>query len=400
MPAQRHSAPLARTARVVLLLIVALALAAPPATGRELLERDPSRAPLRLVRLASGFDAPVDVRGSGDGTNRTFVVERRGTIRVIRDGTLLPGFFLDIRGPVLDGGERGLLGVAFHPKFGSNGRLFVFYTRSDGDIVIARYTANAARTAVPTSSARTLLVIEHSSAANHNGGAMAFGPDGYLYLGVGDGGGSGDPERDARSITRNLLGKILRLDVDGTGAGPFDRYAIPSSNPFAGSTPGLGEIWAYGLRNPWRIAFDGSTGALWIGDVGQGRREEVDRQSRTAAPGRDYGWNVMEGTTCYRPSACPLSGDTLPVAEYSHASGDCSITGGDVYRGRRQSGLAGQYVFADYCSGRIWTMPAGATNAQVLRADTDLRITSFGERDDGELVLVTLGGELYELRSP
>lgn len=397
MPVQRRSLP--RPPSLLLAIVLALGLTAPPVVARTMVERDPAKAAITVTRIVGGFDAPVDVRGARDGTNRLFVVERRGTIRVVQAGKALPGFFLDAQDVVVDGGERGLLGLAFHPDFRTNRHLYVTYTRSGGDIVIARYTANSARTAVPRSSFRALLVIEHSAATNHNGGSMAFGPDGYLYVGIGDGGGSGDPENDAQSITRNLLGKLIRIDVDGTGAGPFGRYAIPAGNPYRGRT-GLDEIWAYGLRNPWRIAFDRGTGALWIADVGQGEREEVDRQSATAAPGRNYGWNVMEGTRCYRPSACPLAGDTLPVAEYAHTSGNCSITGGQIYRGTKRTGLIGQYLFGDFCSGRIWSMPVGATDAQVLRADTTLQITSFGEADDGEIVVVSLDGWLHSVTSP
>jgi len=350
---------------------------------------------------ATLFAAPTQVTNAGDGTKRLFIVERRGTIRVIKGGILQPGFFLDIRSRVEDGGERGLLGVAFHPRFETNRRLFVFYTRNGGDVVVSRFTANAAGTRVDADTARPLLLIEHSAASNHNGGAMAFGPNGYLYIGVGDGGGSGDPENDARSKTRNFLGKILRIDVNGSGAGTFGRYAVPRSNPFYGATPGRGEIWAYGLRNPWRISFDRGTRRLYIADVGQGRIEEIDREPSGFAGGRDYGWNVMEGTSCYDPSRCPLAGDTLPVAEYGHVGGNCAITGGHVYRGMQYPKLAGLYVFADFCSGRIWTLPAlGGTADIVERADTTAQITSFGETESGELYVVTIDGRLYKVTAP
>jgi glucose/arabinose dehydrogenase len=393
-----------RARRHHLLLVVALVGAALlPSAGaqaRVLQQRLPVGSAITLTRVVGGLDAPVDVRSAFDGSGRLFVVERRGTIRVVKSGALVAGSFLDIRGPVLSGGERGLLGLAFHPRFSANGRFFVTYTRDGGDIVIARFTANAARTSAPASSERRLLVIEHSAASNHNGGGMAFGPDGDLYVGIGDGGGSGDPEHDAQDISRNLLGKVLRLDVDGTGAGPYDRYAIPTSNPFAGSKPGLGEIWAYGLRNPWRLSFDRRTGALWIADVGQNKREEVNRQPADTAGGQNYGWNVMEGGSCFRPSRCPLAGDTLPVIQYQHVDGDCSITGGYVYRGTRQPRMAGQYIYADFCSGRIWSMDAVASDKAIQRADTTRQITSFGETQGGELLAVTIDGGLYELKAP
>lgn len=349
------------------------------------------------VRVPShAFSAPTQVTNAGDGSGRLFVVERRGLIRVVKNGAVQSGSFLDIRSKVEENGERGLLGVAFHPRFETNRRFFVFYTRNGGDIVVSRFTANSAGTKASATTARPLLLIEHSAQTNHNGGAIAFGPDGYLYLGAGDGGGSGDPGNDAQEKSGNFLGKILRINVNGTGAGTFDRYSIPASNPFAGSTPGRGEIWAYGLRNPWRISFDRGTGKLFIADVGQGSREEIDREPARSAGGRNYGWSVMEGTSCFRPASCPLAGDTLPVAEYGHAGGNCSITGGFVYRGKTQADLVGQYVFADFCSGRIWTMAHDGSTI-VQRADTSHGITSFGESESGELFAVTIDGHLYRV---
>ncbi len=351
---------------------------------------------LRLSKTAGGFVSPTQVTNARDGTNRLFVVEQRGTIRVVKDGVVKSGYFLDIRSKVEDGGERGLLGLAFDPHFKTNHHLYVYYTRNGGDVVVSRYTTNSARTKVVASSARSLLLIEHSAAGNHNGGGMAFGPNGYLYIGVGDGGDAGDPGNDAQQKKKNFLGKILRINVHGTGAGRFDRYSIPSSNPFKGSKPGLGEVWAYGLRNPWRISFDRSSGRLFIADVGQDRWEEIDRETKTSAGGKNYGWSPMEGKHCYDTSRCPLSGDTLPVAEYSHDGGNCAITGGYVYRGTSQTALKGLYVFADYCSGRIWTMPyTGSTITQ--RLDSGLSIPSFGESEKGELYLVSSAGGLYHV---
>ena len=350
-----------------------------------------------LDQVVSGLSSPTAIASAKDGSGRIFVAEQRGTIRVVQGGALQPGFFLDLRSRVTSGGERGLLGLAFHPHFATNHYFYVYYTRNGGDIVVARFTARAPGQQTRVSSGKTIMVIEHSSAPNHNGGGMAFGPDGLLYIGVGDGGGEGDPHNNAlRKST--LLGKVLRINVNGTGSGPYKRYSIPSRNPFAGSKPGLGEIWAYGLRNPWRISFDRVAGRLYIGDVGQDRYEEIDREVKGYHGGRNYGWNAMEGKRCYRASKCPLSGDTLPVAVYSHSSGNCAITGGYVYRGSAFPALYGQYVFADFCSGRIWTMVAtGSTISQ--RADTGLNITSFGEDQDGELYLVSKDGGLYQVQA-
>jgi glucose/arabinose dehydrogenase len=354
--------------------------------------------PITLDLLASGLDPLTQVTSSRDGSGRLFLVERRGTIRVFKDGAVQPGFFLDMRTMVEAGGERGLLGLAFHPRFTDNGLLFVYYTRPGGDIVLGRWRANASRSAVMLSSYVGLFTIEHSAASNHNGGGIAFSPrNGLLFVAVGDGGGGGDPENDAQNVSRNLLGKVLRINVNGTGAGPSGAYSIPSSNPFVGRA-GLDVIWAYGLRNPWRISFDRANGNLFIGDVGQGAYEEIDRESYASSGGRNYGWRVMEGFHCYNASSCSLAGDTLPVAEYSHSVGKCSVTGGFVYRGPSQTSLRGHYVFADFCTGRIWTMPnQGSNSDKVLRAVTGERITSFGESDTGELYAVTIDGKLFRV---
>ena len=375
---------------VTFLVLAALAIsaAAPVATA--------GAFTISLSRVVGGLQSPTQITNAHDGTNRLFVVEQRGTIRVIQNGVLLPGFFMDIRSQVAAGGERGLLGLAFHPNFRSNHRLFVYYTRKGGDIVLKRFTTNAARTKVINSTARALLLIEHSAATNHNGGSLAFGPNGLLYIGVGDGGGAGDPGNDAQEKTTTFLGKILRINVNGAGAGRFGRYSIPRSNPFAGPIRGFGEIWALGLRNPWRISFDRGTGRLFIADVGQNRFEEIDREVAGFKGGRNYGWNAMEGMHCFTPSKCPKRGDTLPIAEYSHAGGNCSITGGYVYRGPTQANLSGQYVFADFCSGRIWTMPVNGP-IKTLRSVTNQNITSFGESENGEVYAVATSGNVYRV---
>jgi glucose/arabinose dehydrogenase len=383
-----------RSLIVTVLALVAIAVSALSPAGVA------AAVGITLSPVVSGLDSPTQITNAHDGTNRLFVVEQRGTIRVIQNGVLQPGYFLDIRSKVEDGGERGLLGLAFHPQFASNHYLYVFYTRNGGDVVVSRFKTNAARTDAIESTAHPLLLIEHSAQSNHNGGALAFSPvDHYLYVGVGDGGGAGDVHNNAQRKS-SLLGKILRINVNGTGHGPFNNYSVPKSNPFYGSKPGLEAIWAYGLRNPWRISFDRATGKLFIADVGQGRYEEVDREKVGIAGGRNYGWNAMEGMHCYTSSKCPLAGDTLPNAEYSHDGGNCAITGGYVYRGPTQTALRGLYVFADWCSGRIWTIPfdgPAVNQPETLRADTDLSITSFGEAENGELYAVTGAGGVYRV---
>jgi glucose/arabinose dehydrogenase len=350
-----------------------------------------------LPLRASGLQALTQVTNAGDGSNRLFLVEKRGVVRVYQNGAVKAGTFLDLRALIGDSsGERGLLGLVFHPQFEVNRRLYVYYTRTGGDIVVARLRANASGSWTSRSTLEPMLVIEHSAHSNHNGGAMAFGPNGYLYIGTGDGGGAGDPGRNAQSKTKNLLGKILRINPGGSGSGPYRRYSIPTTNPFRGATTGLDEIWGYGLRNPWRISFDRSTGALFIADVGQSRYEEIDREPPAYAGGRNYGWNVMEGKHCYNASSCSTSGKTLPVAEYGHTGGNCSITGGYVYRGSAYPALAGQYVLADFCSGRFYTMPAEGSSLW-MRRDTVLNVTSFGESEDGELYAVTINGRLYQV---
>ncbi len=380
---------------VAALLLVALATGVVPLRAAEA-----ALAPgqLTLLSVAGGLTSPIGIVNAADGSGRLFIVEQGGTVRVVTGKQVQAGTFLDIRAKVNAGGERGLLGLAFHPDFETNRWLFVHYTRGDGDIVISRYTANAAGTSVPSGSEVILFTIEHSAQTNHNGGPLAFGPDGYLYIGIGDGGTG--LQSNGQSISTRL-GKILRIDVDGTGEGDNDAFAYPSDNPFVGET-GDDAIWAYGLRNPWRLSFDRGTGDLWIADVGAARYEEIDRQPASGSGGANYGWSTMEGLHCFEPpNGCDQSGLTLPVAEYSSAdgTGNCSVTGGHVYRGPSQRDLQGLYVFGDFCSGRIWTMPAtGGSIAQ--RLDADLLITSFGESESGELYVVGLSGTLYRVVAP
>jgi hypothetical protein len=304
---------------------------------------------------------------------------------------------VDLSDRVEAGGERGLLGVAFHPDFARNGRLFVHYShRGDGNTVISELTASPDHASADPASERIIFTLDQPF-ANHNGGEIAFGPDGYLYIGLGDGGSGGDPLGNAQS-RQVLLGKILRIDVNAPPASG-KQYAIPDTNPYAagGIAPGAGlpEIWAYGLRNPWRFSFDRATGDLYIGDVGQNAWEEVDRQLAGSRGGENYGWNVFEATHCF--GICDSVTQVDPVVEYSHADG-CSVTGGYVYRGSLELPMLGTYLFSDYCSGTIWTLPTDGSLVPRVLANSGLRVASFGEGEGGEVYLVDIsGGGLYRL---
>ena len=356
-----------------------------------------------LSKVVDGLDSPVFVTSAKDGTGRTFIVEQTGRIRVIKKGVLLPTPFLDLSSQVSKGGERGLLGLAFHPSYKSNGLFYVNFTRADGDTVVNRYRASTTNPDVAVrSTARRIITIDQPY-ANHNGGMIAFGRDGYLYIGMGDGGSGGDPGNRAQRLD-SLLGKMLRINVNGSAG--TRHYLIPSSNPYVGRY-GRNEIWSRGVRNPWRFSFDRRTGDLWIGDVGQNRYEEIDRSrvsstSTSRGRGVNYGWRVMEGRHCYRPATgCNRTGKVLPVVEYTHSEG-CSVTGGYVYRGAEIPSLYGRYVFADYCSGKIYTVPSGGASPLTKRLllDTDMMISSFGESARGELYVLDHRGALYRFKAP
>jgi glucose/arabinose dehydrogenase len=348
-----------------------------------------------LVPLAGGFVSPLFVTHAGDSSGRLFVVEQGGTIRILNAGTVLPAPFLDVSSIIVTGGERGLLGLAFHPRYNRNGRFFVFYTAANGDNTLAEYRVSSDPNRGDPATGRVLFAIPDPY-TNHNGGMIAFGPDGYLYIGTGDGGNGGDPLENGQSL-QTLLGKILRIDVDG-----MSPYAIPLSNPFAARTDARREIWALGVRNPWRFSFDRGTGDLWIADVGQARREEVNFQAAGSMGGTNYGWDTMEGSLCFEPlSGCSNAGLTLPVAEYDHSMG-CSVTGGYRYRGVAYPALAGLYFYGDLCSTRLWALagsPQSGWQATEL-LQTGFMISSFGEDQAGELYLAGFStGIIYRLTS-
>lgn len=357
---------------------------------------------LALEDFVSGLSSPVSFETPDDGTNRIFILEQAGTIRTIQAGVVLPVPFLDISSQVASGGETGLLGMACHPNFSAGRRFYVNYTRqlSTGQLqtVISEFTVSTADpNQADPSSERQLLVVDQPY-ANHNGGQLAFGDDGFLYIAFGDGGSGGDPSGNAQN-TNALLGKILRIGADPPFASG-KQYAIPPDNPFA-SGGGLPEIWAYGFRNPWRFSFDRSNGRLIAGDVGQAEWEEVDLVTR----GGNYGWNVMEGNHCYPPSvsSCNMAGLIAPIAEYGHdASGGSSVIGGYVYRGSAIANLDGTYVFGDLSSGRVWGLKQDAMlNWHMTQVLThNLTVSSFGQDAAGELYLLDYGnGAVLHLRA-
>jgi glucose/arabinose dehydrogenase len=356
----------------------------------------PSAPPaLLLQRLVSGLTSPVDFEFPNDGTGRFFILEQTGKIRIIQGGVLLSSPFLDITNLLESGGEKGLLGLAFHPLYAQNGRFFVNYTRRvSGQLqtVIAEYhvSANDPNKADPTG---TITLVVDQPFDNHNGGQLAFGSDTYLYIALGDGGSGGDPFGNGQNLA-TLLGKLLRIDIDsGTP------YVIPPDNPFVNDPPALGEIWAYGLRNPWRFSFDRVTHRLFAGDVGQDNYEEVDIITK----GRNYGWNIMEGRHCYPPPTtdCDKTGLTPPIAEYSHSEGQ-AIIGGYVYRGAAIPALRGIYVFGDYISGKIWglRLVSPGTWRRVLLLSSGKFISGFGQDAAGELYLLDYNnGIVYSIQS-
>ena len=339
------------------------------------------------------FNQPVYVAVIPADTARLFVVEQAGIVRLVRHDTIQTRPFLDLSGQISSGGERGLLSIAFDPQFATNHRFFVYFTNPGGDLRIVRYTTSSDPDSADEATADTILAIPHPGQSNHNGGQLQFGPDNMLWVGTGDGGGNGDPNGNGQN-KHVLLGKLLRLDVSGASG-----YTIPAGNPGVTDTSFAPEIWAYGLRNPWRFSFDRQTGDLYIGDVGQDSYEEVDLAPAAVqrGPGANYGWNIMEGNHCL-VSGCTTTG-IPPIVEYGHSTTVCSITGGYVYRGSALPELAGNYFFADYCAGFLksikWPSVSVGDWSSTLSPGTG--VSSFGQDNKGELYIVQLGGPVWKI---
>lgn len=359
-------------------------------------ETDPGPDPngsvtLELEEVASGLTGPVYAT-SPPGDSRLFIVEQPGRIRIVQNGQLAAAPFLDISSRVASGGERGMLSVAFHPQYGTNGFFYVYFTGPGGEIRIERFTVSTNPNAANAASAKVILTAPHPR-GNHNGGLAMFGPDGMLYLGLGDGGGGGDPDRNGQN-SNTLLGALLRIDVNSG-----DPYGIPTGNPFAGRSDARPEIWAIGLRNPWRFAFDPPGGNLYIADVGQGELEEVNVVASTRA-GVNYGWNIMEGSSCYNAATCNRDGLELPKLEYRHLGNACSVTGGFVYRGAAIPEIRGHYFYGDYCAGFVKSFRyenGAATDEHTWEFGNIGTITSFGQDAAGEIYITTGGGVVYRI---
>jgi glucose/arabinose dehydrogenase len=397
-----------KTIGAITFLVLLLTTSPVYATQQPGAETQKLAAPLDTSKIvfqevAGGYNDPVFITNAGDGSGRLFIVERAGVIRIIKNGVPLATPFLNIQSSVKStAGEQGLLALAFHPSYSTNGIFFVVYTSTrSGDsegsnLTLKKFSVSANPNIADVNTGSIVMRIPHPGNSNHNGGGLAFGQDGYLYWSTGDGGGGGDPDNNAQNLNK-WLGKMLRIDVDS--ASP---YAIPSSNPFFSnpSTTIKKEIWAYGLRNPWHFSFDSLTYDLYIGDVGQGTQEEIDFQPSTSPGGENYGWRVMEGILCYDPSSgCDQSGKTLPVAYYDHDQG-CSVTGGYVYRGTTFTPLYGHYFFADFCSGNLFNLFRNSTPGwdPVQMTETPYRITTFGEDEERELYIADYSdGTIYRI---
>ena len=349
---------------------------------------DPSAVAIALEPFATVQGGPLAMTPLDDGTSRLLVASQDGRIWIVgEDGTVVPDPMIDLGERISSGGEQGLLGIAVHPTFPTDPRVFVNYTDTGGDTIVASLSlADGEADRLDPESHQRLLFVDQPY-ANHNGGALAFGPDGYLYVSLGDGGAGGDPHGNGQRLD-TLLGKILRLDIDGG-----DAYRIPDGNPFADGG-GLPEIWLSGLRNPWRMSFDRETGDLWMGDVGQGSWEEID-VARAGVGGLNFGWVVMEGSHCYEADTCVRDGLTLPATEYGRDQG-CTVIGGYVYRGADYAFLQGRYLFADFCSGNLFAIDASATEyaTPTVVGSGPNGIAAFGEDDDGELYTLALDGTI------
>ncbi|HEX8001199.1 MAG TPA: PQQ-dependent sugar dehydrogenase [Mycobacteriales bacterium] len=383
-----------RYAAALALSLVSLALPAPPASAG----LDPRALRLTLTKWATGLVEPVALDHVNGDTSRVFVVERRGTVRVIRNGVLEATPFLDIRDRVNAAGEGGLLSIAFRPDYHRTGQYFVSWTDADMTLHVTRFSASPSSD-VSGTAAYDVLTVPHPTYTNHNGGQLAFGSYGYLYIGTGDGGGAGDPNGNAQNL-RSLLGKILRIDITHESSGL--RYTIPPSNPYAGSSTARKEIWHSGLRNPWRFSFDRVNPDLWIGDVGQGAREEIDKTNGNTTGGANLGWDCREGTltTSYGGSYCKESGYVAPVHQYDTHTWGCAVIGGYVYRGAKYSSLlGGVYVFGDYCSGRVWGLGPDSSGRLVggQLGQFGAQILAFGRDAANELYLLSANGSIYRV---
>jgi glucose/arabinose dehydrogenase len=347
-----------------------------------------------MLQLVGDFTEPVYLAAAPGDTVRLFVVERGGTVRVLRHDTTQLRPFLDLSGQIQTGFvEQGLLSIAFDPQYAANRRFFVYFTNPAGDIRIVRYTVSSDPDSADEATADTILRVAHPGQSNHNGGQLQFGPDGMLWAGTGDGGGTGDPDGNGQD-KHALLGKLLRLDVRGASG-----YVMPADNPANADTSFAPEVWSYGLRNPWRFSFDRETGDLYIGDVGQNRFEEVDVSPTTVQRGRgaNFGWDIMEGKHCYPNDPCTTTG-ILPVVEYAHGFGSCSITGGYVYRGSALPVMVGRYFYADYCDGSVHSVTYPSNPNPVDWAmSPGSEISSFGQDLKGELYIMALRGPVYRI---
>ncbi len=350
-------------------------------------------AAIELEPYIEGLHKPILLTHIPEIKAQNIVVEKTGKIFSFNNKKE-KHLYLDASSLVTSrGSEQGLLSIAFHPKFSENGYLFIFYTAKNGDNTLARLTVTPPYASQTNLQTLEVLIAQEDPASNHNGGMLAFGYDGYLYLGIGDGGSGGDPWNNAQNL-ENFLGKTLRIDVNDSRG-----YSIPKDNPFVGQDNTLPEIWAYGLRNPWRHSFDRETGDLWIADVGQNKWEEIHWQSVDSTGGENYGWRLMEGNHCFLPKKdCQNKkyGDLVkPVAEYSHKQG-CSVTGGYVYRGENIKELYGKYIFGDFCTGMIWTIDKYNNFSMQELMKTDLKISSFGEDAVGELYVIDYRGKIFK----
>lgn len=350
---------------------------------------------IQLDRIAQGVSQCTDIQSPRDGSGRLFLVQQSGLIRVWRDGALVAGNFLDLRGRISTGGERGLLGLAFPPGFAEKRYFYVNYTNPAGATVVSRWRVNGANENQAEAGSEQILLTVNQPFSNHNGGQLQFGPDGMLYIGLGDGGSANDPQNNGQN-PRSLLGKMLRINVEPNLA----RYEVPADNPFVGNANYAPEIWALGLRNPWRYAFDRETRDLYIADVGQNAFEEIDFQSGSSRGGENYGWVTMEGFNCVR-SGCNTQGLTLPVHVYPRSEG-VSVTGGYVYRGARYANLRGMYLYGDYVTGKLWGLRRQGdqwVNQLLIDLGRGFSISTFGEDEDGELLIANYGsGDIFRIR--